>query len=256
MRLLAPLVMMLAIGCGNPFEDAQKLDTVDAYEKFLTEHPSSPFVTQAEIRVEELMLEKARADQTLESYDAVIKRFPEGKGQLYHKAWEERREVLYKWADETDTPEAWHKYLDEYPSGDKKKKEEARTRIKMSEYTSQIALSPVEAEQINLAAIPDGPLNGWGFYTDVTNNTKKDVSYLNLRLSYMGDDGRVVDTREWPAVARHLPGYMPMPDGFDQPMKPGETRHWEWTTGDMPAGWNKKVTIKPIEIRFAAEDKE
>jgi hypothetical protein len=63
---------------------------------------------------------------------------------------------------------------------------------------------------------------------------------LKLRIQYLDGSGNPVGEGEWPVVAAQLPGNLPMPEGFDKPIAPGETRRWEWTTGDMPDGWAKK----------------
>ena len=49
---------------------------------------------------------------------------------------------------------------------------------------------------------------------------------------------------------------VPMPDEFYKPIMPGETRKWEWTTGDMPTGWAKKVKVKAVDIVLGIEDEE
>lgn len=262
MKPLALFLALAAVACANPYAEAEKADTVEAWDRFIAENPESSYIPAARSRVQDLLIEKARAERTVEAWDAVVARFPDRKGQQFNKVWEERRDFLYAWADETDTPEAWQRFLDDYGTGDKKKKKEARARLKVAGYRDRIAIAPTEVAQINLASDPDGPLNGWGFFTEVTNNTGRDVQYLNLRLSYLDADGRVLDNREWPVVAKALPGYVPMADGFDLPMKDGETRKWKWTTGDMPAGWGKKVRVRAVAIYFddegekQAEEKE
>ena len=250
-RSLLLLPLLFAFACSDPFAEAQKTDTIEAYETFLAANPNSNYRLQGEIRVEELYLEKARTEATLEAYDVYMSKFPEGK--LVEKAVEERREFLFNWADREDTPDSWNKYLTEYPTGDKKKSQEARKRLRMAESRDQIGLGPVEMEQVNLAENPDGPLDGWGFYTEVTNKGDKPIEYLNIRIRYLDGDGKELDHRDWPAVSPTAPQGLPQRDEFYQPIKPGESRTWEWTTGDMPAGWSKKATVSPIDIRWVGE---
>ena len=241
-------VLSLLASCADPFATAQEQDDIASYEKFLTDNPSSRYKIQAETRLEELYLEKARADKSLASYDEVLKKFP--KGALHEKTIEERREFMFGWADETDTPESWQAFLDEYPTGNRKLKQKARTRLRMATHRDKIEIGPVDMSQINLAEDPDGPLNGWGFHADVTVNTPGDVKHLMLRLTFLDAAGSALAHDDWPVVAERLPGGMPGPAEFFKPMKPGETRTWFLDTGDTPAGWARKVKVAAVDIQF------
>ncbi len=249
MRLL--LLLALSMGCTDPFAEAQKADTVEAYEAYIAQNPTGNFRLQAETRLEELMLEAARAEKTLAAYDAYMERFPEGA--LREKAAEEREEFLWSWADEQDTVEGYQKYLDEYPRGDKKRKQEARRRMKMAEHRAEIELSPVTVEQINLANDPEGPLNGWGFFVDVTNVGERPIQKLRLQASMLDGDGKVLDAKPWRLVDTVLRGRNWDPDEYKAPIQPGETRQWKYTTGDLPAGWSRRVVVKAVSIGFADE---
>lgn len=253
LALLLPLTLALS-ACQDPFAAAQEANSIEAYEAFVAENPNSPFVTQAQIRLEELYLEKARAEKTLEAYDVYLEKFP--KGKLKDKAVDERRQFLFDWAGEQDTAEAWQKFLDEYPSGDRKLKQEARQRLNMAQNKDLVTVGPVSIEQVNLAEMADGPLDGWGIYADVTVGGDKEVAKLVMEVAYLGAEGQVLDAREWPAVAPALPGNIPVEEEFKVPMKPGETRTFEWTTGDLPAGWAKKARIRPVDIQFVGEKSE
>jgi hypothetical protein len=242
------LIAALSVGCTSAFGEAQKADTIEAYEKFLSENPTSPYKLQAESRIEDLMLEKARKEKTLEAYDAVLTRYP--KGHTHEKALTERKEFLYKWADETDTVEAWDKFLTEYPKADKKELTEAERRKTMAQHRGSIGVGPIAMEQVNLAKDPNGPLNGWMFSADITNNGDKPIQHLMFRLSYLDADGKPIDSDLWPVVATSLPGGLGMPDGFDTPMKPGETRKFSYDTGDLAPEWGRGAKLVPTEIRF------
>jgi len=248
MRALILLPLLLSLGCSDPFDEAQKEGSIEAYETFLADNPNSPFRLQGEIALEELYLEKARTDGTLEAYDTYIEKFP--KGQHIDKARDERREFLFSWADKQDTSEGWETFLEEYPTGNKKMQETARKRLRMAESKDLISIGPVELEQVNLAENPDGPLDGWGFYAEVTNKGKQPIEFLNLRIRYLDGAGEELDHRDWPAVSPNPPQGLPQREEFYKPIKPGETRTWEWTSGDMPAGWAKKASVTPIDIRW------
>ena len=135
MLRIAALLFLLSTGCKDPFAVAQESDSIEAYDKYLDENPSGAYRFQAEARVEELMLEKARTEKSLEAYDTILTRYPDGA--LKEKVTEEREAFLWAWADEQDTAEGYQKYLDEYPRGTKTKKnrEEARRPVSYTHLT-------------------------------------------------------------------------------------------------------------------------
>ena len=254
-RSLATLALVgtLLPGCGNPFADAQALDTIASYEAFLAENANSPYRIQAETRLEQLYLDKAREDKTLEVYDVYLDKF--GSGALADKARAERREFLFAWADSEDTPEGWNKYLAEYGSGEgKKERKIARKRLRMAENKDAVQTAPVEMEQVNLAENPDGPLDGWGFFMDVTNAGDKAITHLYFQISYLNADGKALDADQWPVVTTVNPGGVPIEEEFKQPLQPGQSRTWVYTTGDLPADWAKTVRVVPVDIGFAGAD--
>ncbi len=241
-----------AIGCEDEFEKAQASHSIEAYEAYLKEHPDGNYVLQATLALEDLYLQAARDGGTLEGYDAYLQRFP--KGQHKDKIMDERKDFMFSWAAEQDTPEAWQKFIDEYPSGqDKKLRDKAKTRKKMAENRDRVEVGPVEVEQVNLAENPDGPLDGWGFTADIINKGDKAIQYLNIEIQYLNDAGKVAHSESYPAVATRLPGNMPMEEGFSKPIAPGKARTFNFTTGDLPTGWSKKVKLVPIDIGFVGE---
>jgi len=243
------LTALLFTGCSDPYGDAQKVDSISTWETFISENPKNPKRSLAEVRLEELYLKAARDGKSLEGYDLYLKKFP--KGNLVTTATKERREFLMDWARETDTPEAWEKFIAEYPTGNSKLKREAKRRLNMAKNKSAIEFGPIKMEQVNMAEDPDGPLNGYGFYVDVTNKSDKPIQRLNVQIAYLDDDGGVLKRASWPAVAERLPAGLPMPEGFSKPIAPGEARQWEWTDGEMPKGWSKKAKVIATDIKFA-----
>jgi hypothetical protein len=235
-------------GCSDPFAEAQALDTVAAYDAFIEANPNSVKIDMAKIRLEELVLEDARISKSLAGYDAYLKRYPSGRFQK--AALKERQDFLFDWAMDSNTVDAWKKYLDEYRKGDKKKRIKAKKRLFMAEHRDTVELGAVKMERVNLAEDPSGPLNGYGFYVDVTNKGKRPIISLNLEIAYLNAGGKALDRKWWPVVAPRLPGGLPMAEGFGKPIAPGETRTWEWSDGGLPEAWSKKVTVQPISIRF------
>ena len=50
------------------------------------------------------------------------------------------------------------------------------------------------------------------------------------------------------------PGGVPIEEEFKQPLQPGQSRTWVYTTGDLPADWAKTVRVVPVDIGFAGAD--
>ncbi len=260
--ILAALAVFLLTACGGPnYYDAQKLDTIAAYEEFIAAKPNDPQVFPAKTRLEELYLDKAVAAKTLEAFDEFLEKFP--KSVLRDGAMKQREEFLYAWATDTNTQESLQKYLDEYPRGKKKRKGEIRRRIGVLDYIDNLSFGEVTITPVNLAEDPEGPLNGFAVSAPVTNNGRKVIETLMLELRFINTNGDVMMVEKWPVVAPQLPGNLPVEDEFKIPVKPGESRDLYFTTWDpgteSPTGdkgmgtWSKKVALTPIHIRFVGD---
>ena len=64
-----------SLGCSDPYGEAEQANTIEAYEAFIEANPTSSDVMQAKLKLEELMLEKARASKSMEDYDAYLTYF-------------------------------------------------------------------------------------------------------------------------------------------------------------------------------------
>ncbi len=245
--------LMLAIflvGCDK-WPEVKKADTIEAYEQYMAENPDSLKAVEARARLEQLYIEKARADKTIEAYDAFLSRFP--KGDLAGDAGEEREAVFWAWAEAQDTPEAWARYIAENAKSKSIKK--ARARARMAENKDKVGVGEPDMKKVNLAEDPKGELNGWGFFAPITNKGDKPIEYLNIQVRYLDASGKTLGAKEWPVVATALPGNLPFEDGFDKPMAPGETRIWEYTAGfeELPEGWVEKIAVVPVGIRLVGD---
>ncbi len=250
MRMLAlalPLLATLA-ACDN-FPEVQATDSIEAYETYLKENPNSRWEIQATSRLEELYLENAHADGGLSGYDAYLERFPDG--HLKETAMTEREEYLFKWATDEHSAEAWQQYLDDYPRAKKKRKSAALKGLEVAKYEPNLKLGPLKMERVNLAEDPEGPLNGWSFKMDVTNDGPEIISYLTYTIAYLDDEGTALARKDWPLVARFYP--VPIEEERKVAIQPGETRDWYWTDGDMPDGWSGKVDIYATSIRLGLD---
>jgi tetratricopeptide (TPR) repeat protein len=258
-RSLSVLAFLVLWACGGPnYYDAQKLDTIEAYETFLTAKPNDSQAYPAKMRLQELYLEKAQETRSLQAYDEFLAKFPDSL--LKEKAQLAREEFLYAWAKETATRESLQQYLDEYPRGKKKRKTDVRKRIGVLDYIAYLDIGSVTIVPINLAENPEGPLDGYAVSAPVQNKGKKTIALLELELAFVNNDGNVMLTKRWPVVAPRLPGNLPVEEEFKIPMKPGETRTLYYTTWDpgtksptgdkAPGGWSKEVRLAATHIKF------
>lgn len=250
MRRLGILLLLATFACTDHFAEAKKVDTIEAWEAYITSGGSGRQKLEAEARLEELMLEKARASHTLADYDALLARFP--KGKQYKETNKERQTLYFQQIEAEDTVEGWTKFMEEYPrpKGDSALVADARRRLEVARNKDRFEIGPVEIAQVNLAEDPKGPLDGWGFKATVTNKGDQPIESMTLRILLVDDNGKELIRREWPVVAKRMPGGLGMPDGFDKPMAPGESRVWDFTTGDSPEGWNQKVKVYASRIKL------
>lgn len=232
---------MALVGCSDPFVVAQGEDTIDAFEKYLEEHPDGRFVMEATDRLETLYLQKAAEEKSLAGYDAYLERFP--KGNQRAKALAEREKHLFVWAKDQNTAEAWQKFLDEYPKADKKRKRYAERMIDVFAYLPNLEVGEVEQKQVNMAEDPEGELDGWGWTVPVTNKGDLRIRDLRFTIQYLGGEGQVLDEAEWPVVAPSFP--TPVKEERLEVFEPGQTRTWEWTasTKSLPDAWTQKVKV-------------
>ncbi len=260
--MLQFLFLSLMPACGPSYYEAQKIDTIEAYETFLTAKPNDSQAYPARMRLQELYLEAARAEKTLEAFDAFIERFPDSP--LKAQALTDREQFLYAWATDENTIESLNRYLEEYPRGKKKRKQDVRKRIAVLDYVDYLAIGEVTITPVNLAENPEGPLDGYAISAPVTNNGRRTLESLELEMRFINTNGDVMMTRRWPVVAPRLPGNLPVEEEFKIPVAPGETRELYYTTWDpsteSPTGdkgvgtWSKKVRLTPTSISYVGRD--
>lgn len=253
------------VGCSSKPSFRAVMESGDpaAFEDWLktADKTDADYVT-AYVRLEKILYENAQKESTVQAYDRFFARYPATKHEsyppgftpLFHdKAWKDRENVLWTWADQNSSKESFERFLKDYPKAGKKRKADAKRRVHMLENLDKVSIGAVRQERVNLAENPEGALDGWGFWVDVTNVGQVPIERLTLAIYYLGDEGRVIDRDEWPVVAKRLPGNMPFKDGFDKPMAPGETRTWEWTTGELADGWSQQVRMTPVDILFVGD---
>lgn len=251
--LLIALLAGSLSGCSDPIDDARTADTIEAWQAYLAKpEATGSNRMEGEGRLEALMAEKAEADKSIAGFDELLKRFPKSRAV---KDWTKKRIDLALAAAEAENTEAgWQKFMADNPTADGSLIKQAKNRIAIAAYADKLAISELKIEQVNLAEDPKGPKDGWGFSCDITNNGDKAIAYLNVELRIEDPSGAGINPVTMPAVA---PTYkVPMPDEFYKPIEPGKTRHWEYTTADVPPNYATapKASMKLITLKFVGEN--
>lgn len=248
MKLLAGTLIgatLLAACGGDGYSEVQRADTIEAYSTYLTEHPDGQYRLEAETRLEALLYEKATLDKTLEAFDAYLATFPEGRRR--DAIFDAREVALFDWARRTHTSEAWASFLADYPKADRGRRSKAKSMIAAFAYAPNLEIGEVAIRQVNLAEDPAGPLDGWGFEVPVTNRGNDTLESAWLTIEYLDDQGRALEYRDWPIVAQDWPS--PVEESAKKPMKPGETRTWLWTSGQLPPSWSKQARVYLSQVK-------
>lgn len=243
------LLFLFLAACADPYGDAEKVNTIEAWEAFLATEPSAADKAKAEARLEQLMVDQAMSGSKLEDYDAVLKRFP--KTRQATKLQENRANAHFKLAEAENTPEAWQKFLDQNPTAESTLKKKASNRVQVAGYQDKLVIGEVKIEEVNLAEDPKGPKDGWGFSVEVQNTGDKTLDFLNLEVQLLGADGSKLAAKSYPLAGQVGPGNLPLPEEYTKPFKPGDKRTWVYTTGDIPEGWSKQARVVPVALRFS-----
>lgn len=116
--LLFTLLINIFTGCTNTtkeWENAEKINTIEAYDAFLKKHPSSEFTDKANKKTEDIKWQKTKEQNTVESFEKYLKEYPKG---LYSALAKQQVENI-KWqeAQESNTVESFLHYLNYYPAG-------------------------------------------------------------------------------------------------------------------------------------------
>ena len=263
---LSLALSLFTMGCTDPYGEAEQAGTIEAFDAFLEANPTHADALKAKIMVEKLMLEKARESKSMEDYDAYLKRFkknPTTKKQ-YQKVQEERKDVLFDKAAETNSVEAWETFIEEYKVLSPKDARIAKQRLEVAKYATNLQMDPLEKAQVNLSGDDNGPLNGWEFSTRITNKGTKDIEALRMRISFLDADGLIVDRQDYTVIGCgdycqrmfvfEDPSYAeaePELGRIRPPMKSQETRDFIVQTGNVPANWSKKVRTDFLSIKFS-----
>ena len=249
--MLTTLFLLVSlVGCADPYGDAKKIDTIEAYEAFLAGSPRGADKLMAESRLEELVVKRATASHAVADYDAALKRFPSTRKKKDLQTG--RANAAFAIAEADGSTEAWKAFLAENAFAEGPLKKRAKAMVDVTEFSAKVALSEPVVEAVNLGGDPKGALDGWGIRTNVTNNLESALEYANIELQFLDSSGGKLKTVSWPAAAQSGPGGMPMDEATMKPLAPGETRPWAYTSGELPEGWLEAKKVKVMLIAAKA----
>jgi hypothetical protein len=248
----AALLLLLSLWGCDDYSSVARTDTIEAYEAYLAGSPSETNAFRATVRLEELYLAQARQQKTLEAWDAYLERWP--AGTHLETARKEREGYLFAWAQARGTSTAWQKYLDEYPKGPRKNHSKAEAAVAAVAFAERnLKVGELSVRQINLAEDPQGPLDGTAYSYEVTLAGDQVVESFWYELQFLDAQDHVLITKDWPLVAPYSEYPVPVEDEKTVPMKPGETRTWEWWSDGAPEGFSGKLRLMPTRVRLAKE---
>ena len=267
--VLSSLFFLMA--CANPYEEAKKVGTLEAYETFIKENPDSRDVFSANMEIETLLVSKARETQSVGDFDAYLSRVKENPPTkaTYDKMLGERKDACWNKALDTNKAKDWQAFIDEYNVKDPKKTRIAKQRLVVANYLPSLEMDPIEKIQVNLQGDDSGPLDGWEFSTQITNSGDKDIEAMRLRISFLDADGKITQAKDFTVIGcgdycqRKFvfddPSYIKQdPDigRIKPPMKAGEKRDFVKTTGDIPPEWSKQLKATIVAIKFVSDENE
>ncbi len=243
--------LLVSAGC-DPEAAGPAQDTIAAWDAWLTTHPSANDQLRGTSRLQDLFLDQARASEDPADFDAYLARFPTGAHAATIR--EEREATMFRRGLLEGSVEAWRAFLADYPKARDEHDRIAADGLAAARYAPHMAMGPVRTERVNLAEDPEGPKDGTAFRVDITNQGDRTVTGWWLRIFYKDAQGNVLSRRKWPLVETPRGFPVPMPPEASEPVKPGETRTWEWATGDLPEGFSGTPTLVPMRVHFADED--
>jgi hypothetical protein len=100
---------------ARSWDDALRINTLDAFEAYLVEHPNGKYIQQAHDKQDNLSWENAVKTNSIEAYELYTQRYPQGK---YIQLAQEKQDSLdWEIAIHEHMVSSYEKYLRTYTSG-------------------------------------------------------------------------------------------------------------------------------------------
>jgi hypothetical protein len=228
-------------------------DGANAYRDFLEEYPDGEYAAEAIKRIEEQDYVKAVDLGNAEAYGTYLDKHPEGSNSDDAKLNHAR--LLFEEAKLECSAAKMGEYVDEYPEGESNM--DARHYKRVYEYAEHIEIHDLVVKKINLQGKDDGPLDGHGIYAKVTNNGDKSLTTCQIRVDWLSEAEVILLQRLWYVATPPLDMY-PTAEWMQVPMKPGETRDFDYIFGKSlkPDYWEDNIRLQIHDLRFEGEKEE
>jgi hypothetical protein len=246
---VALTLMLVLVACGEDFTTVQKEDSIEGYERFQTENPTSIYNEQINARLEELYAEKAKADNSPEEWEKYLAKFPKGKSAKIGMKFKE--DGAWEAAEKDGSLQAYKDFQTNFATANKDHKDAAAARIAVLEYGKLVVGEP-KVEQMNLAEDPKGEKNCWGVKVDVKNDGPTPINYLVLEARFFDKDGALLEGQEYALVTPT--NNMPHPEIEEKPLQPGETRTWTYMASPKVAmDMTPTAKVRATELQLASK---
>ena len=119
LSIILLFVLVLVFACATTksrYDDARKINTISAYEEFLSKNPSGEYAKLAQTKIEGLNFEKAQTANSVSAYASFIN---SSNSDLFKSYAIQRIQIIYRddylKAKESDSVEAYDNYMTKYP---------------------------------------------------------------------------------------------------------------------------------------------
>jgi len=125
------------------YQNAEEINTLDAYEYFLKEYTANEFINQAENNIQKLEFENAKKENTIMALNIYIEKYPESS---FTKLAKKRiEEIDFNKAKALNSINAYNNYLQKYPKGIfQKKAEKAIEKIDFNKTKDSVSIEALQ----------------------------------------------------------------------------------------------------------------
>ena len=141
------------ISCANmSYRTASKKNTIESYQNFLENYPSTKDSRQARLKLYNLEFENAQKINSIEAYEQFLKKYPDGNHK--QNARDACEKIEFENAQKINSIEAYEQFLKKYPDGNHK--QNARDACEKIEFENAQKINSIEAYEQFLKKYPDG----------------------------------------------------------------------------------------------------
>ena len=247
MRAVLSLVLVALVACA----DLPPPSTIESLSAALDAGASGSERVQLELELQTMLLDRAKASQSLADIDAFLARFP--KASAAKDLRTSRVDVAFAAADAQGTAAGWQAFLEENKEADANLRRRAKGFADVLGYGG-VQVGAVQVEPWNLADDPKGPKNCWKISTTVTNAGDKSLSYLAVSMFQVDAAGQKLGSAPAIVVGQAAPRGLPIEEMYKKPLAPGKSREVSTTIEAAPEGWDKaSAKVVATAVRFEGD---